>query len=349
MYPHGLSAINHSICVLCEGSKKWCKIFSPTIHMWSTTITHISPFSEKKKDIKSHPEVTFQVVKKSRCKTGEFRWSYTADLASIGRKQLSRLLYFCVHWWFACSEKCIITCEVTERTSSHNSYRPRHQESGNSPNIVLPPALYSSSHKMILWRDFSYRRFGSVWFTHMFTDVFQMVPLAGYCLPLLVPRWITSGQIEACLWGFDIYWGYASLWTSPLASQCTREKQMVRSWHVWTLKHLGFMVLFMLFCTFGLHLVQRLWQASFCPSACWIYIVIMLFWTSVRYLDPSCSVRPLNRDLLTPAKSLTWSWWYTVSKYMALWPCSACCLLYLGRNSSYQSNWLYFSLYCSFF
>lgn len=31
-----------------------------------------------------------------------------------------------------------------------------------------------------------------------------------------------------------------------------------RPWHVWTLKHLGFMVLFMLFCTFGLHLVQGL-------------------------------------------------------------------------------------------
>lgn len=289
---------------------------NPYVHHYNDTYLTIL-WKRKKKDIKSHPEVTFQVVKKSRCITGEFRWSCTADLASIGRKLLSRLLYFCVHWWFTCSEKCIITCEVTERTSSHNSYRPRHQESGNSPNIVLPPALYSSSHKMILWRDFSYRRFGSVWFTHMFTDVFQMVPLAGYCLPLLVPRWITSGQIEACLWGFDIYWGYASLWTSPLASQCTREKQMVRSWHVWTLKHLGFMVLFMLFCTFGLHLVQRLWQASFCPSACCIYIVIMLFWTSVRYLDPSCSVRPLNRDLLTPAKSLTWSWWYTVSKYMA--------------------------------
>lgn len=30
------------------------------------------------------------------------------------------------------------------------------------------------------------------------------------------------------------------------------------AWHVWTVKHEGFMVLFMLFCTFGLHLVQGL-------------------------------------------------------------------------------------------
>lgn len=126
-------------------------------------------------------------------------------------------------------EKCIITCEVTERTSYHNSYRLKHQESGNSLNIVLPPALYSSNHKMILWRDFSYHRFGSVWFMHMFTDVFQMVPLAGYCLPLLVPRWITSGQIGGCLWGFAIFIEVTHH-CGPLhwLPNVTRKKQMVR-------------------------------------------------------------------------------------------------------------------------
>lgn len=50
------------------------------------------------------------------------------------------------------------------------------------------------------------------------------------------------------LWICDIYWGYTPLWTSPLASQCSKGKtDGPRSWHVWTLKHSGFMVLFMLF------------------------------------------------------------------------------------------------------
>lgn len=93
-------------------------------------------------------------------------------------------------------EKCIITCKVTERTSCHNSYRPNHQQSGNSFNHRL--CCQPCSHLTTRWfcaeeRDFTYHRFGSVWFTHMFTDVFQMVPLAGYCLPLLVPRWFTNG------------------------------------------------------------------------------------------------------------------------------------------------------------
>lgn len=81
-------------------------------------------------------------------------------------------------------------------------------------------------------------------------------------------RWILSSVISSqknhqwtnCLCWFGIFIEV----THHCGPLCwppfvTRGKQMVhRPWHVWTLKHLGFMVLFMLFCTFGLHLVQGL-------------------------------------------------------------------------------------------
>ena len=50
-------------------------------------------------------------------------------------------------------EKCIITHKFTKGTSTHKSYGPKHQVSGNSLNMVLLSALYSSNHEMISWRQ----------------------------------------------------------------------------------------------------------------------------------------------------------------------------------------------------
>lgn len=80
-----------------------------------------------------------------------------------------------------------------------------------------------------------------------------------WCLSDGPSRWLLSSVISSQMnhqwtnWGkslliWDIYWGYASLWTSPLASQRDEGKtDGPRPWHVWTLKHLGFMVLFYAF------------------------------------------------------------------------------------------------------
>lgn len=140
-----------------------------------------------------------------------------------------------------------------------------------------------------------------------------------WCLSDGSSHWLLSSTISSQMnhewtnWGMslqicDIYWGYASLWTSLLASHCNEGKtDGARSWHVWTLKHLGFMVLFMLFCTFGLHLVQRLWHGPL---------------LSFRMLNIYCHNVILNLCKLScpsPTPSVLWAFWIIIC-----WPLQSC-------------------------
>ncbi len=113
----------------------------------------MSNHSLAQSDIKLRPAFALQVVKEIQvCNRWIWVEMYSWFILSWQKTVITPTVLLC-KLMVCLFEKCIITCEVTERTSYHNSYRPKHQESGNSLNIVLPPALYSSNHKMILWRE----------------------------------------------------------------------------------------------------------------------------------------------------------------------------------------------------
>lgn len=202
------------------------------------------------------------------------------------------------------------TCKVTWRRSSRQWSEPKHQESGNRLGVSLPAAVCSSNRMTFVERDIFNRRFGSVWFMHMFTDVFHMAPLAAYCLPLLVPKWITSGQIGGRLWGSVIFMEVTHHCRPFHWIPYEEKTDGPRSWPVWRLKHLGFMVVFMPFCTFVLHLVQRLLCQDPCYLSAVSVYVRMQFGLSFLY------------DLLNPAISTGASCWQ----------------VHWFRNSSDQSN-----------
>lgn len=143
------------------------------------------------------------------------------------------------------------------------------------------------------------------------------------------------------LWICNIYWGYASLWTSPLAS-LTRKKQMVRGHGMFG--HWNTRVSWCFLC-FSAHLFYILFRDYSRPP----------FVQDVKAVLSKCNSQlRVRHDLLTPTKSLIYRvtslWRDTASGYFALSCTEAACweLCFLW-NSSYQSNSPFLGLYCSVF
>lgn len=119
---------------------------------------------------------------------------------------------------------------------------------------------------------FPTNKFVSLWFTSIFTDVFQVVPLGDNPLKILV------GMPLFC---WDFSWGSASLWTSLAVSTCNEGiKQMVCG--CGTFGHRNTCVswpFFILFLTFGLDLFEI--TAGFLLEFSRLNVYVMLRWMSV--------------------------------------------------------------------
>lgn len=140
---------------------------------------------------------------------------------------------------------CVIAFEFSEGTSSHN-----HTPNIKYLGIAWTCSCFQPCTHPTTWWFFSGETFlPSLWVTVIYAHVY-------WCLSDAASRCLLSSTISSQMnhqwtnWGMsqrscNIYWGYASLWTSSVASQCNGGKtDGLRSWHVWTLKHLGFMELF---------------------------------------------------------------------------------------------------------
>lgn len=159
----------------------------------------------------------------------------------------------------------------------------------------------------------------------MFTDSFHMLPLAAYCLPLLVPRWITSGQIGGCPWGNTIFIEVTHhCGPLPWLPNVTREKQMVHGhgmigyWNTWVSWY---------FLCFSAHLFYILFRDYDRPFLFFRDVSIIVMFCRTCW---PCSFDDTEHLFTCFAASCSGVGW-----------CQVC----WGWNSSYQSN----SLYCSLF
>lgn len=206
-----------------------------------------------------YPQQPIHHFPTSWCVTEETEWRYAAVLSSIGRNQQH--------------------CHVAKGKLLSRSLRGEALIIHAGQNIKnLGIALTStcqqpSTRPTTGWFCGKRLSLPLLWVSVIYAHVY-------WCLSHGLAHCLLSSTISSQMnhqwtnWGTSlricrIYGGYASLQTSPLASKWNEEKtDGARSWHVWRLKHLGFMVLFMLFCTFALHLVQTSCQDPCYLSAC---------------------------------------------------------------------------------
>lgn len=96
----------------------------------------------------------------------------------------------------------IIANKVSERTCSHNSLTANNIKLWNNLRVVPPSGLCSSDRAVILCRQSS--RAPARGQRVIYARVYWCLS-HGYCLVLLVPRWISSGQIGGRLCGSAIF------------------------------------------------------------------------------------------------------------------------------------------------
>lgn len=171
-----------------------------------------------------------------------------------------------------------------------------------------------------------------------------MVPLAGYCLPLLVPRWITSGQIGGRPRGPAIF---IEVTHHCGPSQCNEGKNR---WPAvmacLDIETLGFHGAFYAFLHIWFISCSELMAGlllSFRMLNIYCHNVILNFCkisSSPLFCETSES---WSIDPLQNLWYITSSWRYTVSKYIALWPCTgvACIGVEIPHTKAIHCFWVY--------